>query len=64
MSCAECGQELKTKDRVTCCRCSADLCLKHQYIRVDANNGAITRNAPKLCRHCYQDMYRTALVRA
>ncbi len=27
------------------------------FIRVDGNNGAITRNAPFLCKKCYVERY-------
>lgn len=45
-----------------CEKCKKSLCPEHTYSYVDANIGAITQNAPYLCKACYEKTYNEKIL--
>ena len=47
----------RVRDKYICATCGKVLEPKDAYCYVDANNFAITNNAPAYCRSCYKEKY-------
>ena len=45
-----------------CEKCKKSLCPEHTFFYVDGNNGAITNNAPFLCKTCYERTYNKKIL--
>ena len=57
-TCGECGATVPLKrDRIACAKCAGRFCPRHIFSRIDGNNAAITKHAPRLCRPCYLAAY-------
>lgn len=52
---------LKTNN-IYCKNCKKSLCPEHAYSYVDENNSSITRNAPTLCKECYEKEYKEKIL--
>lgn len=50
------------KNNVYCEKCKKSLCIEHSYSYVDGNNIAITKNAPTLCKQCYEKTYNEKIM--
>ena len=48
---------MNKKNNVYCEKCKKSLCIEHAYSYVDGNNISITKNAPTLCKECYEKEY-------
>ena len=47
---------MKKTNHICCAECNKSLCLEHAYSYVDGNNISITKNAPTLCKECYEEI--------
>ena len=47
----------KVKDKYICSACKKELTPSEAYFYCDADNYAITENAPPYCRECYRNVY-------
>jgi len=54
----KCGCNNLKKLTNKCAGCGELFCLKHLFIRVDGNNGAITKNSKEYCEDCYKKVYK------
>lgn len=50
------------KNNVYCEKCKKSLCMEHAYSYVDGNNISITKNAPTLCKECYEKTYNEKII--
>lgn len=49
-------------NHVCCAKCKKSLCMEHAYSYVDGNNNSITKNAPTLCKECYEEKYNEKII--
>lgn len=53
---------MKETNYICCAKCKKSLCLEHAYSYVDGNNISITKNAPTLCKECYEEKYKEKII--
>ena len=49
-------------NHIFCAKCGKSLCMEHAYSYVDGNNISITKNAPTLCKECYEEKYNEKII--
>lgn len=49
-------------NNIYCEKCKKSLCGEHAYSYVDGNNISITKNAPTLCKECYEKEYNEKII--
>lgn len=49
-------------DKFYCKNCKKSLCPEHAYSYIDGNNISITKNAPTLCKKCYEEKYNEKIM--